>query len=117
MRSKEGEKTEKIAKEMIGHRVFVGWPFVREATVVAVSDHLFKFEKIKFGDGRESRVLSNPHTPQAINFWKAKSDKIEHYYSKRLGVMTGPVEVLLHVRPLKGMIFVVWLFLKFPTAF
>ncbi|KAL5525520.1 hypothetical protein ACEPAG_6856 [Sanghuangporus baumii] len=100
---KEGEKTEKIAKEMVGRRVFVGWPFIREAMVVAVSDCLFKYEKIKFGDRRESRVLNNPHSPQAINFWKAKAEKIEHYYSKRLGVMTGPVEVLLHVRPLKGL--------------
>lgn len=101
---KEGEKTEIIAREMVGKRVFVGWPFIREAKVVAVSDHLFKFEKVKFGDGRDTKVLSNPLTPQAINFWKAKADKIDHFYSKRLGVMTGPVETLIHVRPLKGII-------------
>ncbi|EJD04658.1 uncharacterized protein FOMMEDRAFT_83761 [Fomitiporia mediterranea MF3/22] len=100
---REGEKTEKIAREMVGHRAFVGWPFVHEAMVVAVSDHLFKYEQVSFGDGRSTRVLSNPHTPQAINFWKAKAEKIEHFYSKRLGVITGPVEVLLHVRPLKGL--------------
>lgn len=99
---KEGEKTEKIAREVVGRHTFVGWPFVHEAMVVAVSDSLFKFEQLKFGDGRESKILSNPHSPQAINFWKAKAEKIEHYYSKRLGVMTGPVEILLHVRPLKG---------------
>ncbi|KAH8112662.1 exonuclease II [Phellopilus nigrolimitatus] len=99
----EGAKTEKTASEMVGRRAFVGWPFVREAMVIGVSDQLFKYEKLKFGDGRESRVLGNPHTPQGINFWKAKADKIEHYYSKRLGVITGSIEVLLHVRPLKGL--------------
>lgn len=99
---REGSKTEVVAREMVGHRVFVGWPFVIEAMVVAVSDHLFKYEKVKFGDGRDMKVLGNPHTPQGVNFWKAKADRIEHFYSKRLGVVTGSVEILLHVRPLKG---------------
>jgi 5'-3' exoribonuclease 1 len=99
----ESVKTEKIAQDMVGKRAFVHWPFVREAMVVAVSDHLFKYEKVGFGDGKSQRVLSNPHTPQGLNHWKAKAERIEQQYSKRLGVITGPVEVLLHVRPLKGM--------------
>ena len=98
----EDTKTEKIAADMVGKRAFVNWPFLREAMVVAVSDSHFKYEKVPFGTGKELRVLGNPHTPQGLNYWKAKADKIEHYYSKRLGVITGPVEVLLHVRPLKG---------------
>lgn len=95
-------KTEQIANDMVGKRVFVGWPFVREAIVVAVSDYLFKFEKVKFGDGKETKVLGNPHTPQGINFWKSRAENIETHYSRQLGVITGPVEILLHVRPLKG---------------
>lgn len=98
----DGAKTEDIAKKMVGHRTFVGWPFVREAMVVAVSDHLFKYEQMKFGDGRETRVLSNPHSSQGVHYWKGKTEKIENYYSKRLGVVTGPVEILVHVLPLKG---------------
>ena len=31
-----------------------------------------------------------------------KADRIEQTYSKRFGVITGPIDVLLHVRPLKG---------------
>ena len=98
----EGVKTEKIAKDMVGKRAFVNWPFVREAMVVAVSDQLFKFEKVSFGDGHSQRVLSNPHTPQGLAHWKAKTERIEQQYSKRLGVITGSIEVMLHVRPLKG---------------
>ena len=99
----EGKKTADIAREMVGKRMFVGWPFVKEAMVVAVSDELFKFERVGFGNGKDSRVLSNPHAPQGVGFWKSKSERIEHHYSKRLGVMTGSVDVLVHVRPLKGM--------------
>lgn len=71
--------------------------------VVAVSDSHFKYEKVAFGSGNETRVLSNPHAPQGLQYWKGKVDRIEYHYSKRLGVNTGPVDVLVHVRPLKGM--------------
>ena len=98
----DGVKTEKIAQDMVGKRTFVNWPFVREAMVVAVSDHLFKFEKVAFGDGKSKRVLSNPHSQQGLMQWKARAERIEQQYSKRLGVITGPIEVMLHVRPLKG---------------
>lgn len=98
----EGRKTEEIANDRVGKRCFVGWPFVREALCVAVSDSLFKYEMVNFGDGKQKKVLSNPHTPVAVNYWKQKVDRIEHFYSKRLGVITGSVEVMLHVRPLKG---------------
>lgn len=99
----EGKKSEDVAKEMVGRRAFVGWPFVREAMVTAVSDYLFKYERISIGSKNDTKIISNPHTPQGVNFWKAKAEKIEHIYSKRFGVITGSVELLLHVRPLKGL--------------
>lgn len=34
--------------------------------------------------------------------WKSKSEKIEAYYSKRCGVITGDIDVLVHIVPLKG---------------
>ena len=91
-----------IAQEMIGQRTFVGWPFLQEGLVSAVSDSLFKYEKVEIVPGNPLRVLSNPHTPHGLSLWKNKSDRIENYYSKRCGVVTGSIEVLLHVRPLKG---------------
>ncbi|TDL19946.1 hypothetical protein BD410DRAFT_726523 [Rickenella mellea] len=98
----EGKKTETIAQQMVGKRTFIGWPFLREGMVIAVSDSLFKYEKVAFGDGKQTRVLSNPHAPQGIQHWKGKAERIESIYSKRMGVITGQVDVLLHVRPLKG---------------
>ncbi len=98
----ENRKTEDIAREMIGERTFIGWPFLQEGKVVAVSDSLFKYEKFSIVQGDPQKVISNPHTPQALGLWKMKAEKIEHFYSKRCGVITGNVDVLLHVRPLKG---------------
>ncbi|KAI0950824.1 hypothetical protein AcW1_008023 [Taiwanofungus camphoratus] len=99
----ENRKTEDIANELIGQRTFVGWPFLQEGLVSAVSDSLFKYEKVTIIPGRPLKVISNPHSPQGLGLWKMKAEKIEQYYSKRCGVIIGSVDVLVHVRPLKGL--------------
>ncbi|KAF7981258.1 hypothetical protein HWV62_34139 [Athelia sp. TMB] len=99
----EDKKTETIAQEMIGKRTFVGWPFLQEGLVVAVSDSLFKYEKMTVVPGAPAKVISNPHAPNGLGHWKSKAERIESHYSKKLGVITGDVDVLLHVRPLKGL--------------
>ncbi|KAI9509818.1 exonuclease II [Russula earlei] len=96
-------KPEELAQELIGSRTFVGWPFLQEAMVVGLSDALFKYEKLNVVPGAPSKVVSNPHSPQGMGIWKNKAEKIEGVYSKKSGVLTGEVEILLHVRPLKGL--------------
>lgn len=98
----EHRKVADIAQEMIGKRVFHNWPFLQEGTVSAISDSLFMYEKLSMFPGKPAKVVSNPHTPQGLGLWKSKAEKIERYYSKRCGVITGNIEVILHVRPLKG---------------
>jgi 5'-3' exoribonuclease 1 len=100
----EHKKTETIAEEMIDKRVFVGWPFLKEAFVVGVSDSLFRYENVTIVAGQKKKIVPVPHDPRALSHWKNKADRIEEVYSKKLGVITGPVEVLLHVRPLKGVL-------------
>ena len=101
----ENRKVEDIAQEMIGRRTFIGWPFLQEGMVSAISDSLFKYEKLSVIPGKPAKVVSNPHSPQGLGLWKMKAEKVEHYYSKRCGVITGNVEVLVHVRPLKGKLY------------
>ncbi|CAA7269491.1 unnamed protein product [Cyclocybe aegerita] len=99
----EGQKMEEIAKKMIGEKAFIGWPFLQEGQVVAVSDALFKYEKMVVTPNSPPKVVSTPHAPQGLGHWKMKAERIETYYSKRCGVISGNIEVLLHVRPLKGL--------------
>ncbi|KAI0091131.1 exonuclease II [Irpex rosettiformis] len=99
----ENRKVQDIAGELIGERIFIGWPFLQEGKVVAVSDSLFKYEKLVVTPGSPPKVVSNPHHPHGLGLWKSKAERIEHFYSKRCGVVTGDIEVLLHVRPLKGL--------------
>ncbi|KAJ5708918.1 hypothetical protein N7493_010252 [Penicillium malachiteum] len=89
-----------LAKAKLGKRVHVGYPFLQEALVIRVSDELFDY----ILPPGEQHVVSIPHTPQQIEQWKKKANKIEGTYSKRLGVIIGDVESLVHIQLLKGMI-------------
>ncbi|WWC63302.1 uncharacterized protein I303_105902 [Kwoniella dejecticola CBS 10117] len=90
-----------IAKKLIGQRTFHSWPYLHEGMVVAVSDDMFKYELQKMG--KSAKVVSTPHNPFQAIAWKKTADHIEHHNSKRFGIMIGNVDVVLHVRPLKGM--------------
>ena len=98
----EGQSAENIARKVIGKKTYINWPFLQEGMVVAVSDSLFKYEKITIVQGVEPKVVGNPHGQQGLNAWKMKAERIQSVYSKKCGVLMGDVDVLLHVRPLKG---------------
>lgn len=98
-----GLKVEEVAKMMIGQETFIGWPFLQEGLVVSISDYLFKYEKIAVVPNSPPKILSTPHVQQGLALWKTRAERIESVYSKKYGILTGPVEVLLHVRPLKGL--------------
>ncbi|KAF7374113.1 5'-3' exoribonuclease 1 [Mycena sanguinolenta] len=85
----EGHKPEAIARDFLGKRVFVGWPFLQEGHVVAVSDALFKYELMRVVPNAKERVVSNPHAGHGVAIWRTKAERIESVYSKRAGVITG----------------------------
>lgn len=98
----EDHKSEDVAAKYIGKRTFVSWPFLQEGIVSAVSDELFKYE-VTFGQKGQQSITKKPHEPSAVGEWRKKAFRIEHHYNKRYGVVIGNVEILLHVRLLKGL--------------
>lgn len=88
------------AKSLLGRTVHVGFPFLSEAKVSRVSDELFSYSMPESCAGPPIAV---PHGPQEIDMWHRKSERIESVYSKRLGVMIGEVQSLVHVDTLKGL--------------
>ena len=96
----ESRNTEDLARELIETRTFAGWPFLQEAMVVGLSDSTLKYEKESTGP--RSNVVSSKHSGPGSSLWKNKAEKIEGTYSRKSGVLTGQVKILLHVRPLKG---------------
>ncbi|RDL36412.1 5'-3' exoribonuclease 1 [Venustampulla echinocandica] len=99
------EKTEertnvKSATARLGHRAFVGYPFLQEGKVVRVSDELFDY--LPPSDG-SPHPIQTPHGPREIDEFRKKAERIENNYSKRLGIIIGPVESITHVEMLKGL--------------
>ncbi len=96
------EKRSKVeaAQALLGLKVYVGFPFLIEAKVVRVSDELFNYLLPETGGGP---VISLPHGPLEISSWHRKVERIEGVYSKRLGMLIGQVESLVHVDILKGL--------------
>jgi 5'-3' exoribonuclease 1 len=89
------------AKVKLGQRCFVGYPFLQEAKIVKVSDELFDYTLAEDGSGQ---VVTTHHSNRDIEEWSKKADRIENFYSKRLGILIGPVESLVSVHMLKGLI-------------
>ena len=83
---------------MIVVNLSLGYPFLQEALVTAVSDELFRYVPDENG-----QILPIPHSPFELGAWKRKADRIESQYSKRLAMVIGPVEVVIHVSHLKGL--------------
>ena len=88
------------AKAKLGKPVHVGFPFLKEAKVVCVSDELFDYTLPHSGP---PVPIQTPHNLDDISKWKKKADRIERVYSRGLGMVIGSVESLVHVQMLKGL--------------
>lgn len=97
----EALTSEALALSLVGHRTFVGYPFLQEAEIVGISDELFRYSVEPGGVGK-SRIVPVAHRPEGIMAWKRTSDRLEHGYSKRFGVIIGNVDVVVHAKLLKG---------------
>ena len=98
----DAEKRSKVeaAKAQLGQKVHVGYPFLSEAKIVRVSDEMFSYTLSQGGSGPP---VATPHGPQELQMWHKKAERIESVYSKRLGMIIGQVESLVHVDMLKGL--------------
>jgi 5'-3' exoribonuclease 1 len=89
------------AQQKLGKAVHVGYPFLQEAKVVKVTDELFDY--VLPESGPSTAPVAIPHGPAQIEAWKKRCTRIENTYSKRLGMVVGEVEALVHVEMLKGL--------------
>jgi len=96
------EKRTKVefAKTLLNRRIHINYPFLQEAKVVKVSDELFSYTMPEAGP---EHVQQNEHTGKEIDDFHKKAESIEKWYSKRLGMLTGDVESLVHIEMLRGL--------------
>ena len=102
----EGEDNGTVAhaKERLGKAVHVGYPFLQEGKVTAVTDELMSYRLADpTAPAEGTNIIQVPHPPQGISDWKKKAGRIETVYSKRLGMVIGTVESLVQVEMLIGL--------------
>lgn len=86
---------EAVAQLLLGKKCWVRWPYLQEAIVEAVSDSQ---RKVNYGDGT---LL---HTKDEADAWQKERHRIMQEYSHRQGLVMESIELMLHVRPLEGLI-------------
>ena len=87
------------AKSLLDHRVYINYPFLQEAKVVKVSDELHDYEI----DYNTQEVRQIEHGGNEIDNFHKKASHIAKNYEKRLGMMIGDVETIVHIEMLKGL--------------
>ncbi|KAI7933295.1 hypothetical protein MJO28_017740 [Puccinia striiformis f. sp. tritici] len=95
----EGTKVEDLANTLLGSRVYVAYPFLREAKVTGISDNLFRYDI----DPNSKRCRATPHEDRALTNWQRNADGIEYELSKKCGLVIGDVDVIVHAKPIKGL--------------
>ncbi|PLW49008.1 hypothetical protein PCASD_05117 [Puccinia coronata f. sp. avenae] len=87
----EGTKVEDLANSLLDSRVYVGYPFLREAKVTAISDSLFRYDL----PPHFRRCRSTPHNDNVLEKWQRDANGIEYELSKRCGLsMQKPIKGL-----------------------
>jgi len=79
-----------ISKVVLNQRAWVGWPYVRESIVDKVAD--------------ENCVMTSTGNEQRSIGWDIEVANLKNEYVKKFGVDLGNVQLLLHVRPVEGLI-------------
>ncbi|KOS19688.1 5'-3' exoribonuclease 1 [Escovopsis weberi] len=87
-------------KRKLGQRCFVGYPFLREAKVIKVQDELFSYELAENG---KDIITRDHHNREATDFDR-EAEYLENWHAKRFAITIGPVECLVHVHMLRGLI-------------
>uniref|UniRef100_A0A060TFW6 5'-3' exoribonuclease 1 n=1 Tax=Blastobotrys adeninivorans TaxID=409370 RepID=A0A060TFW6_BLAAD len=91
-----GEGSLELAEKLLGNSVYIGWPFLTEAKVVAISDELMRYER------SHGKVANIPHDSKGLETWKKTKNRFAESYGKK-GTNIGKVEFLVHVKKLKGL--------------
>lgn len=100
----EEESATKNALDHLGKAVHVGYPFLQEGKVMSATDEMFTYTLIDPDQPASAQnVQQTPHPPQGISDFKKKANRIEQFYSKRLGTVIGAVESLVQVDMLVGL--------------
>ncbi|XP_052760032.1 5'-3' exoribonuclease 1-like [Mya arenaria] len=94
---------DQIAQEYLGREIYVSWPHLYEAKVVAVCDDKYCFSQVKDGaKGSKPTIRRDTSDDNMTNIWYKEKDTIAERYHDRLGVVIGQTHILLRALPMTG---------------
>ncbi|KAJ8357875.1 hypothetical protein SKAU_G00206690 [Synaphobranchus kaupii] len=113
--SQEGEpECDDVASQVLGRSVFVNWPHLEEARIVAVSDGETKFS-LEEAPGTQALYLGHTPPPTKVAYLSDKEQKdwlkevqtFTEHFSKRKGIIINETAVVLYGQLLTGRKYVV----------
>lgn len=105
----------RIAPQLVGRRVYMNWPHLREGLVARLTDGCHTYERDAGGGGggattaatppslpRQSVVMRAADASEADNFEKL-TEALGREYKKRCAVLIGETPAIAWIRPFMGM--------------
>nr|XP_033337296.1 5'-3' exoribonuclease 1 [Megalopta genalis] len=92
-----------VTSELLGKIVYVEWPFLTEAQVIAVSISSSKLSLVDPQTGyspenvKEEELKAAHHT-----LWNSQAKQITDVHKSRLGIDVGEIKILVHARLMMG---------------
>ncbi|KAJ8320860.1 hypothetical protein KUTeg_002447 [Tegillarca granosa] len=99
---------DKVAKDILGRTIFVGWPHLYEAKVVCVYDESYRFSLIEQahqkhkGHKHQETVKKEPSRDKNTEIFYKERQSIKERYHDRLGVVIGNTSILVQALPMTG---------------
>ncbi|XP_060573103.1 5'-3' exoribonuclease 1-like, partial [Ruditapes philippinarum] len=99
---------DKVAKEYLGREIYVGWPHMYEAKVIAVSNSEYSYTQEEPAGGKGK---AGNHRPQikreqidesTYTIYSKEISTIAERYKDRLGIVIGDTHILLRALPMTG---------------
>ncbi|XP_048018575.1 5'-3' exoribonuclease 1 isoform X1 [Megalobrama amblycephala] len=112
--SQEVEQVEDVAALVLGKSLFVNWPHLMEARVIAVSDGETKFF-LEEPSGSQVLYLDNTPPPTKVTHLTDKEQKewvkevqgLSEHFSRRKGIVINETDVVVYVQLLTGRKYVI----------
>ncbi|XP_063890311.1 5'-3' exoribonuclease 1 isoform X1 [Helicoverpa armigera] len=103
--TEQQDSLEKVAQELLGRTIWVGWPHLTRAKVISVSDEKMRLHYV---DKQNNNVNGAPTYTTEANFgnlhkqWISERSTIIEHNMNRLGIELGDVKIIIHAVNLKG---------------
>ncbi|XP_067851147.1 5'-3' exoribonuclease 1 isoform X3 [Heptranchias perlo] len=105
----EEENVDDVANQELGRPIFLNWPHLEEARVVAVSDRETKFY-LEEPPGVQKVYTGKTPPPTKVvylgdaeqNVWNREVHNITEFYNKRKGILINETSVLVYAQLLTG---------------